>query len=232
MAIPLYLAATAAEFPSCVSRCDHLAWMACHFSPYGTGLTNLPKQLPQDSLLILNDRTPVCGHDPKLICRTLLQITEQFHCRGILLDLQRKENPVAAAIAAEAARLPCPVAVSEYYAKDLSCAVFLCSSPLHKPLPEHIAPWKGREIWLEAALGCCEITVTEKGSVFKTTQLPAREKYPFYDEMLQCSYRTEINDAGILFSLHRGRKELDAQLEEAANLGIALAVGLHQELGI
>ena len=53
--IRLNLAMTAAELGAAPLP-SHPAWMACHFSPYSTGLTNLPPKLPQDSLLILNDR--------------------------------------------------------------------------------------------------------------------------------------------------------------------------------
>ena len=42
MAIRQYLAMTAAEMTQAGSLPRHAAWMACHFSPYSTGLTNLP----------------------------------------------------------------------------------------------------------------------------------------------------------------------------------------------
>ena len=46
MAIRQYLAMTAAEMTQAGSLPRHSAWMACHFSPYSTGLTNLPDRLP------------------------------------------------------------------------------------------------------------------------------------------------------------------------------------------
>ena len=88
MALPLYLALTAAEFQNCSSLPEHAAWMACHYSPYGLGLSNIPKDLPQGSMLILNDRTPPCRHDPELIARQLGEIAERFQCGGVLLDFQ------------------------------------------------------------------------------------------------------------------------------------------------
>ncbi len=227
MAIPLYLAQTAAEFASISPKPDHLAWMACHFSPYSTGITNLPARLPEDSLLILNDRTPINGHDPEIVCQMLLDTVSKLHCRGILLDFQHHG---CNKIVETAAKLPCPVAVTERYADAVDCAVFLSSPPIHKPFREYIASWKDRDIWLEAALGNEAITVTEKGSTF--TQSPADAEYPFYDEMLHCRYRIETEDNAVRFHLHRGRKELSALLEEATALGIVLAVGLYQELGI
>ena len=163
MAIPLYLAKTSAEFASNSPNTHHLAWMACHFSPYGTGITNVPKALPEDSILILNDRTPVCGHDPEIVADSMAQAAEKLKCRGILMDFQQKSEE-SAAIARKIAALPFPVAVTEHYAKELACAVFLSAPPIHKALAEYIAPWKDREIWLEIANSNERITITAKGS--------------------------------------------------------------------
>ena len=64
MAITPFLAMTAAEMRN-ISVCPpKIAWMACHFSPYGLGLSNMPKDLPSNSLLIVDDYTPPSGHDP------------------------------------------------------------------------------------------------------------------------------------------------------------------------
>lgn len=227
MGIPLYLAQTAAEFTSSAPKPQWLAWMACHFSPYSTGITNLPRHLPRDSLLILNDRTPPQGHDPKTVCQALLETAQRFSCRGILLDFQHQGCDE---VVSEAVKLPCPVAVTERYAAAFDCPVFLSSPPLSKPLKEYIQPWDGREIWLEAGLGYEEITVTEKGSAFSQLLPQENEEYPFYEEQLHCRYRTEITDDEIRFSLYRGKKELSLLLDEAESLGITLAVGLYQEL--
>lgn len=231
MAIPLYLAQTAAEFASNSPKPAHLAWMACHFSPYGTGLTNLPRQLPKDSLLVLNDRTPVCGHDPELVSSTLMEIVERLHCRGILLDFQRPDCPDTAAIAAQTAALPCPVAVSEYYAEALTCPVFLAAPPPYIPLECYIEPWKGRKLWLEMAISCTQITVTKNGSTFSSADHHDGTAFPFYDEMLCCKYRTEIKGDCVQFTLHRGKEEQAALLKKAEQLGIQCAVGLYQQLG-
>ena len=88
MAIRSFLAMTAAEFATAGTLPEYVAWMACHFSPYGTGLTNLPPTLPPGSLLILNDRIPICGHDPERIAGQLLQTAETTQCTGVLLDFQ------------------------------------------------------------------------------------------------------------------------------------------------
>ena len=120
MAIHTYLAMTAAEFAATENLPEHVAWMACHFSPYGTGLSNLPHSLPPGSLLILNDRIPIYGHDPNRIGQQLLESAEIIHCSGLLLDFQRADVEESLRLAAHLiSALPCPVAVSDCYADPL-----------------------------------------------------------------------------------------------------------------
>ena len=228
MAIPLYLSMTAAEFAACRELPVQTAWMACHFSPYGTGLTNLPRQLPPDSLLILNDRTPICGHDPVLVCQTLLECIQQLHCRGLLLDFQRPNCRETAALVKKAASLPCPVCISDIYAKDLDCPVFLPPVPLTLSPEAHLSPWKGREIWLEAATEHTVFTVTANGCTEASG--PAEGDFPFREDRLHCRYRTELQGDRAVFYLSRSRADLNTLLEEAASLGVTMAVGLWQEL--
>ena len=90
MAITPFLAMTAAEMHNCPYLPPKIAWMACHFSAYATGLSNFPQSLPPGSILIVNDRTPVFGHDPEVICGQLLGVVERLGCSGILLDFQRQ----------------------------------------------------------------------------------------------------------------------------------------------
>ena len=79
MGISHYLAMTAEEIATTDILPEHTAYMACHFSPYGTGLTNIPESLPKNAILILNDRIPFCGHDKALIAKQLAQLMES--CR-------------------------------------------------------------------------------------------------------------------------------------------------------
>lgn len=230
MAIVLYLAMTAAEFHTDSPLPCPTAWMACHFSPYGTGLSNLPEALPKGSLLILNDRTPVFGHSPERIAQQLAEIAERFECSGILLDFQRPGEPQAQNIAATAAALPFPVAVTPQYAGGLDCAVFLPPPPIITPLKNHLAPWQGREIWLEAAMERQCVRVDKAGSKalpWDGDPLPC----PHTDEALHCTYRTEVHSDHINFFLHRDELQLHALLEEGEQLGIRRFVGLYQQLG-
>lgn len=227
----VYLAMTAAEFRCASQIPPNIAWMACHFSPYGTALTNLPRELPPGSLLILNDRTPIHGHDPAQVFDILTQAVEELGCAGLLLDLQRPNCGEAAKLAEKLMDLPCPVCVSEIYGKDLDCPVLLPPVPLLQSVEEYIAPWGQREIWLELALDGIEISVTENGST--TAPLPHYEspEIPHCDMQLHCHYGIKMHQNRADFVLKRTKNDLQNMTNSAEKAGITHFVGLWQELG-
>lgn len=231
MALPLYLAQTAAEMagnPICPA---HFAYMACHFSPGGTGLSNCPSALPENAVLILDDSSPMDGHDRGQILEELADQVEKHHCLGLLLDFQRPgigEQHKLAKLLRDA--LPCPVAVSEIYAEGLPCPVFLPPVPPDIPLEKYLKPWQGREIWLEAALEGITLTLTQEGCT--AAPLPDFPDAGQADIRLHCHYTVETRDHSAIFHLWRTRQDLDELLTEAEALGVAKAVGLWQELGI
>ena len=228
MAIPLYLAMTAAEFSAGKKLPQYPAWMSCHFSPAGKGLSNLPPVLLSGPLLILDDQMPPDKHDTALIRQQLVETFETHQCCALLLDFQRPNDPETARIAKELSTLPCPVCVSHWYAKDLSCPVLLPPCPLITPLTDHLAPWNGREIWLEAATDSAGFTVTKTGC--KQSSLPGTDSFPLKEKDLHCSYRIETGSDEIRFHLHRSPAHIPALLLEAEKLGVSCAVGLRQEL--
>lgn len=224
-----YLAMTAAELHSCETLPEKIAWMACHFSPYGTGLTNLPTQLPENSLLILNDRTPIHSHDPNRIFDQLEQTLQKQKCSGLLLDFQW-HCPQAVPIIKRLQALPCPLAVSEIYAKDVDCPVFLPPVPILTPVSEYLSPWKGREIWLEAALDGTKFTVTKDGSSQVPLHPADRPACPLEDGALHCHYSIEATRTKAEFTLRRTTADLNMLLAEAEKMGVTQTVGLYQEL--
>lgn len=231
MSLPVYLAMTGAEFAACQALPPHLGWMACHFSAYGTGLSNLPQSLPNGSLLIVNDRMPVCGHDPALVSSQLAQAAEKLECCGVLLDFQRPGNPQTEKIAEIiVSSLPCPVAVTEQYAGDLPCPVLL-PPPLFQPLEHLLEVWPDREIWLEAALCQQKATVTRQGCSFGPVTAAEPASQFFYEPKLCSRYYTKVFDDRIEFTLFRTAACLTDLLTRAEALGITMAVGLYQELG-
>lgn len=233
MAISLHLAMTSAEISVSTALPEKIAYMACHFSPYGTGLSNLPQSLPKDSILILNDRTPICGHDPKLILYQLEQTVEALQCSGVLLDFQRPDSPETADLCrALADSITCPIAVSSLYAGALECPVFLPPCPPDTAISAYLEPWKGRDIWLEAAQDTWQITIRESGSTFSLLSEPSDMDFPHWDESLFCHYRTDIFADSIIFTLTRTHNDLSSLLLQAEALGVKQAVGLWQELKI
>lgn len=227
MEIPLYLAMTATEFSSCDPLPQHPAWMSCRFSPSGKGLCNLPSTLPEGTLLIIDDQTPPAGHDAFLIRRQLEEILNLHRCAGLLLDFQRPDSMETAEIAKTLLSLPCPVCVSHLYAEDPSCPVFAPPCPLTTPMEQHLAPWQGREIWLEVALDRADYRIHKNGCQIRPA---SQEALPFYDEKLFCHYGIRIEPEQILFTLERKRTDLDILLVSAAACGVTRTVGLFQEL--
>lgn len=229
MALPLYLAQTPLEMEE-NSPPRHPAWMACHFSPGGRGLSNLPERLPAGAMLILDDSTPMDGHAPDLILEQLSQRMAILDCESLLLDFQRPGVPgQQELVKLLSCSLPCPVGVSALYGAEPACPVLLPPLPPDMPLTQYTVPWKGREIWLEAALEGVSLTLTEAGCTVA----------PFFgfppegtqDEKLHCRYSIEVTANSAIFRLWRTRTDLDALLGEAETLGVTRAIGLWQELG-
>ena len=232
MSMRLYLAMTAGEYRAAAALPDAVAWMACHFSCYGAGLCNLPGSLPEGAMIIVNDRTPIHRHDPSLITEQLTQLQEALRPACILLDLQRPDLPEATEIARSVtAALPCPVGVSEYYAAELSCPVFLQPPPVHLCLEEYLASWKGREIWLEAAPDTAVITLTSEGAQIEAAQQESLAPPYFTDPSLHCHYRISLKENSAEFTLQRDMEQLQQLLKEAEKFGVTQAIGLYQQLG-
>ena len=231
MVLPLYLAMNASEM-SASPLPAHFGWMACHFSSFGCGISNVPKDLPPGAMLILNDRIPCQGHSPDLVASQMVEAADRLGCESLLLDLQRPESPETETVVdAILSAAPCPVAVSEWYAAGRDCPVLLGPGPLHIPLAEYLAPWRDREIWLEAALIQECAVVTAEGTEFSRQFPPEGLEGGFCDEALCCHYHTHIEPDKITFRLFDTPESLVKKLELAAELGVKRAVGLYQELG-
>lgn len=230
MPIPLYLAMTGGEFFCADRHPEKIAWMACHFSCYGTGLSNLPQSLPEGSLIIVNDRMPPDRHDPQRILEQLQQLGEHLKPAGFLLDFQRPGIPFNQKLSDILTEgLSFPVGVSDTYAGEGSYPVFLSQPQLHIPLQDALAPWDGREIWLEAALQTQCYTLTTAGCVISDAPDTLLAEPAFDEPTLFCKYHISLSENEAIFTLQRAKKELDALLQNAE--GVALAVGLYQQLG-
>lgn len=228
MPLPIYLAMTAAEFEKSSCLPPNVAWMACHFSPYGTGLSNFPAHLPEGAMLILNDRTPICGHDPALIADQLQELVDKHKCSRVLLDLQRPNNAdTESVVKTILGVLNCPVAVSHRYAEGLPCPAFLPPVPLLQSPQAYLQPWQDRQIWLEIGQEEALYTVTEKGCSCRAMEDPAA--MPHIDEALCCRYGISPGENCVGFPVRKDRNRLMAALEKLPQ--VTCLVGLYQELG-
>lgn len=227
MPLPLYLAMTAAEISGANQLPDPLAYMACHYSAYSAGLSNLPEQLPKGSMLIFNDRIPAAGHDPGRIVGQLKELCAALETECLLLDLQRPGDETTERIVRQLLAEPvCPVGVSELYAVDLDCPVFVSAPPLHVTLQQHLAAWSNREIWLETATDYCCYTVTETDSRISA----ACHEAPLPCPQLRCHYGIYDHSDRIDFAIKRTAEDLKGLLMDAEAMGITKAIGLYQQL--
>ena len=230
MPISPYLAMTAAEISLCSPLPEKIAWMACHFSPGGDGLSNCPRELPPGSLLILDDSIPPEGQDPDRVAGELLELAETLLCDGILLDLQRQEAQLIPALCRKlSGNTPCPVAVSCRYASFWDGPLFLPPLPLHMSPKKALSPWQGREIWLELSREDHCLALTKDGCRLAFPAQAPGGPFPHRCESLFCSYRVDIAPEAAVFSLHRNGDDQTALLAEAEAYGVTRAVGLYQE---
>ena len=231
MAIPWYLAMTPGEVSVCPRLPKHMAWMSCRFSPSSPGISNVPRELPEGTMLILDDSTPFNGHDPEVITQELTRAAEQLGAGSVLLDFQRPDVPQAQELAnALEVSLPCPMGVSALYGQAMECPIFLPPMPLHQSLKEYLSPYQGREVWLDVAPGCGQLHIGFQGNQYLPLPLDAFPPGPFRNDVLCCSYAASVTEEGAVFSLSRGLEELELLLEDAEKAGVTLALGLYQEL--
>lgn len=232
MACPCYLAMTSAQMLHADCLPTYAAYMSCHFSSSGPGLGNLPDDLPGGAIVILDDSIPLGDQQPEYILRQLDALLSCHPDSKLLLDFQRPVTQSASHLVSQiAAGFPGRVAVSSLYGKALSCPVLLPPIPPDCRPEDYLAPWKGREIWLEAAPEALELVVAKNGcrrfSFPLPTPLPAGLHY---DQTLFCHYHAEVFPSQVRFTLYRTPEDLLQLLKKADSLGVTQAVGLYQEL--
>ena len=225
----VFLAMTALEMEEYSPQ--RSAYMACHFSSYSRGLSNLPKQMPANSILLLDDSIPIQDHDPIQVVRQLNELAEQFSIRALLLDFQRERDlqtqEMAAAILAG---VSCPAAVTASYADIMDSPVFLSPVPVNMSLQHYLRPWQGRDVFLELSCERVQFTITESGSIQNTLPPGYSNQLPQQEPKLHCHYDTAVFPDKVIFTLQRTPEDLEALADEAYRLGVRGVVGLYQEL--
>ena len=159
----VFLAVTAKEMEAVLPQ--RTAYMACHFSAGGSGLSNMPQALPKGSILLLDDSMPVQGHDPETVVQQLKELADKFSVRAVLLDFQKPPTTESKEMVSCILRnCGCTAAATPAYAEE-GFPVFLPPPPPNKPLAEHLKPWKNG-VFLELYSEGLEVTVTKDGSRF------------------------------------------------------------------
>ena len=226
-----YLAMTPGELAACPRLPENCAYLGCHFSSGGTGLSGLPQNLPRGSLLIVTDQFPIHRHDPEKISEQVQACVEDLGCALVLLDFQRPGNAETRQVAkCILRRLPGITGVSHLYAEGLDCPVFLPPPPLWTPLKAYLAPWVRRVIWQEVALEGAVIQVTAAGAAYREAP-PESTPLPHFSPELCCHYGIHTEKAQVEFTLNRTKADLDGFMALGESLGIRRFIGLYQELG-
>ena len=222
----VFLAVTHREMETfCPKR---TAYMACHFSPGGKGLSNLPRHLPAGSILLLDDSMPVQGHSKEAVVQQLQELACAFDLQAILLDFQRPQTEQASQMATAILQgLPCCVAVPPMYATEHP-PVFLPPPPVNKPLGTYLHPWLKQGVFLEIAPETARFTITKDGCA--VCSVPWEKALPQPDPRLHCHYRKEVSPGKVVFTITRTLDDLAALSREACDLGALGTVGLYQEL--
>ena len=223
----VFLARTCREMENPLPR--RFAYMALHFSAYTKGLSNFPEKLPEGSMILLDDSLEPVDHDPEMVVGQLTELVGRFSPFAVLLDFQRpvtKELEIMAECIVKA--LPCSVGVTESYARNLGCSVFLPPPPANKALGDYLAQWKKQGVYLEIAPEGLEFTVTEAGST--KMQIPVVSGLSLTDERLHCHYNVEVLQDRAVFTICRYKEDLAQLVQEAEGLGVLGCVGLYTEL--
>ena len=223
MAIKRYLAMTGEEIANFDQMTDGKAWMFC---PFEDNPEQIPWQLPDSSVIVLTDaRKPETKFQEYLILRL-----EDLNPKAVILDFQRKRDREGSAFVESLRRaVQCPVILPEGYAHEFEGPVFLPPVPLHSRLCEHIAPWKGREIWLDLSGEGEKITLTENGAAFEALPRFSPPEKGHREKKLHCHYTISQQEDAAMFTLWRTEEDVMDLLQDAEMLGIRNAIGLYQE---
>ena len=239
MSIPLYLAMTAADFSSCSRLPPHVAWMACHFSASGTGLSNQPNSLPPESLLILDDQIPWNGHSLEQECRETAALLQKTGAEGILLDFERPPTEETLAMAILLTRhctaVGTAIGMPELYAQLPEAAIFLPPLPCYQTPAQALSHYGGRELWLEASGNGCRLEVGAQGTQIipespDLLQVESTQHALFQDPGLLCQYFTEKTEEGIRINLFDIPGSLQEKLDACEEFGATRAVAPWQQM--
>ena len=198
------------------------ALLFCPFEENG-----IPESLPAGCLPVLTDRTPFAQGNARHIIDRLSAIASGSP--AVLLDFQRKgQMGLREFVQKLRSSLSCPVAAPPEYAGPAG-PVFLPPIPPDVMPEEALAPWQGRQIWLDLAPSAQKLTLTAAGCSSSDTAEVGTGGFP--DAALFCHYRLEtIQEDRVQFTLWRTGEDLSALTARLPELGVCGCVGLYPEL--
>ncbi len=230
MGLPIYLAFTSGELPASKTSGYSPAWLSCHFSSHGNGLSNLPEELPPGALILIDDSLLPRGHCPEMICCQLNALIEKNAAGGIILDFQRGyDQETAQVVRVLQDRITCPVAVTAAYAKESDGPVWLPPIPPNIVPGRYLSAFKGREIWLELSPSFIQITLTQSGASQREEAFSPNEAV-LSDKKLFCHYTYQVFEDKVTFFLCRTQEDICSLIRQAESLGVRKAVGIYREL--
>ena len=224
MALPVYLALTEGEFRLPTRKPAHLVWMGIRFTESGT-LVGFPEVFPAGGILTVNDSSPLPEKCPPEAIKILQQWVEQFRPSAVLMDMQRS-GAAPEVMKALSRGLPCPVAVSAPYADILPGPVLLPPIPLYRDPEDFLAPWAGREIWLEISPLGQVVRLTETGRDIRFAPAsPEAQEHPG-----PCSHYTIRKGPDFIeFRFRRTSEDTAALFAAAEKYGVTKLFGLYWE---
>ena len=176
-------------------------------------------EAPGGYLPVITDHRPLTWEAVDRLCRL------GRRWEYALLDLENPRCPEAQALLEG---LPCPAAVPPGMGDG---PVFLPPCPLHVPLERWLAPWQGREIWMEAAMQRQTVTVDGAGMTASPPEPAEDPAGGFRSGELRCRFLQDISPDRAVFTLFDTPQTLEEKLDAAASLGVTRAIGLYAELG-
>lgn len=236
MSIPLFLAFTAEEFSQKVPFPAKTAWMSVHFSPNGSGLTNLPPQLPQGSLILLDDHIQWANHSIERVCQELVTVLQRTESIGLLLDFEREPTAETLLLTKALGRcckeLGVALSAPPKYLLEDDTTLFLSPFPC-SIAPENIDPQ--RKVWLDISPVCHSIRISKDCTIgspapYTRAGIPNSQEV-YWDEDLLCNYYSEADGDDIRITLFRDATSAAKLLNRLNPAKIQLAIGLWRDFG-
>lgn len=228
MEIPWFPAITQEEIQTLSTLPPHYAWMSCHFDPIGNGISNLPKSLPPDSILILNDQIPYNEHNTEIMIQQLEECIQNWQLHGVLLDLERPvSEELKEIISIMVSSLPCPIACGKNLEIEKLLSVVEMPPLLENPR-EYFQRKKGA--WLELRKQKETYSIDKNGCRLQSgEELYGEISEGLKDTALCVNYRFTVNSENAGLGIWRDRHDRKKIIKYAIESGIDTIIGLYQE---